>query len=388
MNYAGPVEPAWATAWERFRHEPAGRHLAGVVLLASLLALRFAGAVFAPGPVQDEEVYAAAFSRVAEGLSPYQGLPFFYLPPFAAGGAFLVGLLGLPATLGLLRGANLLAMAIITWLASGALTLSWGRRVALGALFGALSPAVDLALAWGNLSPLAIAFWLASFLLWRRRPFLSGAAFAAAQLVKPIAAIGMALIALHRPAAREEAKWPPRWTAALAALALLASALAASPHLADFLGLAQGVPDAGRSASLHHLLHCFGLEIAAIWLLPLAAAGAFAFLWRRPQDGPGLYAVAVVAGLFATPVVWSHSLLLALPLEAAALSEAWRRRRQGQGRVALAAVGAAVLAIQLSNGLGGIERWPLAVQGLFVALPCFAPLGLALYLRSRIAQTR
>ncbi len=388
MTDSGPAGPAWATAWERFRDESAGRHLAGVVLLASLLALRFAAAVFAPGPVQDEEVYAAAFSRVAQGLSPYQGLPFFYLPPFAAGGAFLSSLLGLPSTLGLLRGANLLAMATITWLASGVLALSWGRRFALCALFGALSPAVDLALAWGNLSPLAIAFWLASFLLWRRRPFLSGAAFAAAQLVKPIAAIGMALIALQWPAARAGRTRRPQWIAALTALVLLAAALAAAPHLADFLKLAQGVPDAGRSASLHHLLHCFGIDIAAVWLLPLAAAGALALLRRRPQDGPGLYAIAAIAGLFATPVVWSHTLLLVLPLEAAALSEAWSRRRQAQGRVALVAVAAAVLAIQLSNGLGGIEKWPLAVQGLFVALPCFAPLALALYLRSELQETR
>lgn len=385
MNGAGATPAAsLAAAWGDFREQPAVRHLAGVLLVAGLLAGRFGAAVFAPEAVQDEEVYAAAFARVTAGASPYEGLPFFYLPPFATAGAWLAGALGLPATLGLLRGANLLAMAAIAWLASGAFRLSFGRRVALCALFGALSPAAHLALAWGNLSPLSIAFWLAAFLLWRRRPLLAGAAYALAILVKPIAAIGIGLLALHRPAQPRDGKLPAQWVAAGAAAVLLAAAVLPSPWLGDFFQLSRGVPDAGRSASLHHLLHCFGIELAAIWLLPLVTVGALAYFWRRPQDERGIYAVAAIAGLLATPVVWSHTLLLVLPLEAAALAIAWQRYRASRRTAELLAVATAVLAIQMSNGLGGVEKWPLWVQGLLVALPCFAPLGLALYLRARL----
>src|SRR5690349_11101347 len=94
---------AMASAWAAFRELPPGRHLAGILLAALLVGLRFGGPLLSAAPVEDEEVYAAAFLRAAAGGSPYEGLQFYYLPPFAAAGAFLAGHLGLEPTLYLLR---------------------------------------------------------------------------------------------------------------------------------------------------------------------------------------------------------------------------------------------------------------------------------------------
>lgn len=374
-----------AEAWASFREMPLRRHLAGVALVAALLALRFAGEIFAIGPIQDEEVYVAAFEQVQQGLSPYSVPQFYYLPPFAAGGAMVADQAGMEATLALLRAANLLAAAGLIWLATGCWRLSFIRRVGVAAIYGVLAPGVDLALAWGNLSPLALILWISAFLLWSRRPILAGACYALAMLVKPVAAIGIGLLALHRPESSEARPiWrQPQLLAGATTAVLLLAALLASPYLREFFGLAAGVPSAARSASLHRLLYCFGIEISALLLMAVVFAVALILLRRRQRGPAGLYAFAAIAALLATPLVWSHTLLLVLPLQSAALAVASNRR----DRVELLLVATAVLAIQMSNGLGGGETWPLALQGLFVLLPCFAPLGLGLYLTGR-DQTR
>lgn len=374
-----------AEAWEGFREMPARRHLAGVALVAALLALRFAAELFSAGPIQDEEVYAAAFEQVRAGRSPYSVPQFYYLPPFALAGGFAVEKLGMPTALALLRTANMLAVAGLIWLATGCWRLGFVRRVVLAATYGALAPAVDLAIAWGNLSPLALILWLSAFLLFRRRPILAGAGYALAMLVKPVAAIGIGLLALHRPEPSEARPiWRrPQFLAGATTSALLLAALLPSPHLREFFGLSAGIPSAARSASLHRLLYCFGIEISALLLMVVVFFAALILLRRRKRGPAELYAFAAIAALLATPLVWSHTLLLVLPLQSAALALASKRR----DRVELLLVATAVLAIQMSNGLGGAETWPLAVQGLFVLLPCFAPLGLGIYLLGR-DQTR
>lgn len=383
----GSLGAGWAAAWAEFRLLPPGRHVAGLLLVALLIGLRFAGPLFAGQPIEDEEIYAAAFERVASGASPYANLEFYYLPPFAAAGAFLFETIGLVPALYLLRFLNLVATAGIAWLATGCWRLSFVRRILVAAIYGALAPAVHLALAWGNLSPLAIACWLLAFLLWRRRPLVAGALYALAMLVKPIAALGVVLLALHRPAGLAGKKaWRPQLLCTGMAAVLILAALAASPHLPAFFGLAQGIPEAARSASLHRLLHCFAIDFPAVFLLPAVALPAILLLRRRPRGEGELYLFAAIAGLFATPLVWSHTLLLTLPLQSVALAQARERYLRHRRSVEPLLVLTAVLAIQLSNGLGGVETWPLPVQGLFVLLPCFAPLGLALYLATTLRE--
>jgi len=378
-----PLEQAWA----KFFQLSLARHLAGVVLVSILLAIRFWGPLASEVPVEDERVYAAAFERVAQGSSPYGELQFYYLPPFASFGAWLEQMVGLPNTLIVLRGANLFALAALLWISAASFHLSFSARVVLAALFGALAPAVHLAMAWGNLSPLAIFLFLATFVLWRSRAILGGTSFALALLVKPVAPIAIVLLALHRRAEGAIGPWPQVLCGAVA-FGLFSAAMLPSPYLREFAGLSGGVPAAGRSASLHHLLHCFGIELSAIVLLLCVAACSLALLRRRTRSAAELYGFAAVAGLFATPLVWSHTLLLVLPLEGAALAFAWLRYRTSRQISELVAVMTAILAIQLSNGLGGIEGWPLPVQGLFVALPCFAPLFLFLYLSSCLRAGR
>ena len=378
----GPAAGLADSGLADFCRLPRWRHGAGIALVFLLLAVFFAGALSAPQPIEDEEVYAAAFARVQQGLSPYGEPQFYYLPPFAWAGAWLETHLGQPMTLVLLRTANFLAMAALLWAATAPWQLSWRARVVLAGGFGAISPAVELALAWGNLSPLAIAGWTATFWLWRRRPLWAGVSFAAAMLVKPVAAIALGLLALHRPKVEgfgKAVRVGPQLLAAAWAALLLAAALAAAPFLRDFFSLSAGIPVAARSASLQRLLYCFGITVPALALTVGVAVFALLLLRRRPRSPLELYLFAGIAGLLATPLVWSHTLLLVLPLQSAALALAYRRYREGGRALELLAVGTLALALQLSNGLGGIETWPLPLQGLFVALPCLAPLALGLY---------
>jgi len=96
-------------------------------------------------------------------------------------------------------------------------------------------------------------------------------------------------------------------------------------------------------------------------------------------------AVAIAGMTLATPVLWSHALLLTLPLQAGALAIADRRRRitpseASLRRYELPLVTLAALALQFSDGIGGgLETSRVALQLAATAVPVVAPVALAIY---------
>ncbi len=359
-----------------------------LLLLTATVAVRFPSAVLDRQPLDDERVYLRAFELLASGESPYFGA-YHYPPAFAYLGAAMVAALGPQSTLWILRAANLLGLAVVLWCAGA--WLSPRQGVMAGVLMVLLSPAVALGVRWGNLSFLIGALVLVPlFMLERARPCarcrtqLSSAAILAASLVlKPVAAIVPA--ALIGGAHTELGARRRYWLAAAATVGLTAAILLLLPLLSEFLQRDQPAGAIGRSSSLTRLLYCLGLDLHPLAVLSIVAAPTV-LLAHRLTVGPGVFlSWTLSVSLLATPIVWSHTLLLTLPTQLLALrvalerrTDPWTMRRPPVSELLLVLV--SILAIQMSEGVGAIDDQPGVLQALVIAVPCFSPLALSIYL--------
>ena len=198
--------------------------------------------------------------------------------------------------------------------------------------------------------------------------------------MKPLAPASVALLPFWRPASgtRPAAKW----IAFAAAASTLGVALlwggALLPRMLD--RTATRLPEA-RSLSLGRLLQCAGLDLPPLLLLVLAVAAGAWLLQLRARPVAGFAVLATTAALYASPLVWTHTLALSLPAQVIAferLTGAWRRapagspdrRRHG---LVLMALGACALAIQGSEALAAIDGGPPLAQALFIAPVVLSP---------------
>lgn len=367
-------------AFASWRTASLASHAAALAVVTAVLVVRFHAAVLSPVPVEDERVYFGAFEKAAQGESPYGGF-YFYTPTFALAGAWSVEHFGEAAVLAAMRTANLLGMAWIAWLSGAWLPWTWRRRLLAASAYVAVAPAVRLGAAWGNLSLLVVGLLLAALLVWPRRPVAAGLLLAASLVIKPLGPVVAVALAAHRPANGGRR----HLVAGFLGLALAAALVLPMPWLQDMLAFG-GKPENGRNVALQHLLYCFGLRLGTVMVAAAVAVATLVAGRRRRWPRESLLGFAGVAGVLALPVVWSHTLLLVLPLEVMALTVAFARRAApGAGTSALrryeaAFVVLAVLAVQLCEGLGGIETWPLLVQGVATLLPALAPAALLGYL--------
>lgn len=383
-----------------FASTPARLQLLALALLMALAALRYAEGIFDAAPRPDELAYVRAAERLAAGQSPYHG-DYVYLPALPAALAPLAAPLGRGGLLALLRAANLLGAAVAIWWSFAWTGLGYGARLCLAALFLVLAEPIRYGLLWGNLSLALAGSLIAAFALWPRRPWLAGLLLGLGVGVKPLAPAAIGALGLHRSSAgRPLLTWPRPWgtaaqlKAAGSATALALSVILLPPYLDEFLALAGGRPAVTRNVSLHRLLHLLGVDAPALLLSALVAATAWALVWTRPLAPFRLQSVAVVLALLATPLVWSHTLLIALPLQVVAATVAIRRwqgrPRQPAARderlrllLELVLVAGAIAALLGAQGVGGIDDQPPLVQALVVAPPVLAPAALALYLARR-----
>lgn len=376
VSPTGTLHRCFAT----WRATPWSSHAVALGLLLVVLVARFHAAVLAPDPIEDERVYFEAFALAAAGKSPYQAA-YYYTPTFALVGACAVEHLGTTVVLIALRAANLFGMAVTAWIAAAWLPWALPRRLAAAGLYLAVAPAVRLGAAWGNLSLLVVGLLLVGLLAWRTRPIAAGLLLAASLVVKPLGPVAVGTLLVHAP--REGGR--RQWVAGGLALALAAALVLPMPWLGDLLSFG-GKPGNGRNMALQHLLYCFGLHVDGLAIAATVSLVAVVAGRRWTWTREGLLGLAGVLGVLALPVVWSHTLLLVLPLQAMALTVAFTRRREGVPtvlrRYEAAFVVVACLAIQLCEGLGGIETWPDVVQGLAASIPIFSPLGLLLFLRA------
>lgn len=334
----------------------------------------------------DERSYFAAFEAVTSGRSPYEARSYLYPPLLATLGAEAVARCGERATSLTLRHLNLVAAALLAWLASRFLATRLAFRFFAAAAAVAVLPGFAAAIVRGNLSPLAAALALAGWLLWPKRALIGGALLALSLFVKPMAILVPLVLLVGRlpdPAESRQRQWTLLSMAASAVLLLI-------PGLRHLEGLASqvggGKPEALRVASLHRVLDGLGWRLPAGVIALVIALVTAIVLRRRPLTPRRLGFVAWTASLLALPIVWDHTLLLALPVVAASLRLAgarWLARDRVQPRPKPGEawlVGLATTSVALANGFGAIETLPTWLNALLVAIPTLSPLVLTLFL--------
>ncbi len=312
-----------ATAW---RCLPVRGHLLAVLLLASVALMRFPFPR-TPAARGDEVVYLQAFEASRSGGTPYDVEGYFYPRAFARAGGRLLAAAGETGTLAVLRTVNLLGLAFAFWAATAWLPAKVPRRWLAAAVLLCLSPAVHAGLDLGNVSFLIVGLTLAALLGWPRRPLLAGVLLGLGVALKPIAAAVIPVLLLHRPRHGGRRHLLAAATAAAVATALLLPL----SDLREMLGQEMVALANARSFSLSRLFALFGLDVPQVVLtLAVIALAALGALWRHPGWGPTmssarLLAYAVAAVSLATPLVWNHTLIVALPVQGLALALAWHR---------------------------------------------------------------
>ena len=333
-------------------------------------------------PLVDEGFYLGAFEAVLGGGSPYDAPSYFYPPVFASWGASLLQQLGQAGTLAAFRALNVLGVAALTWWSLSLLRLGRTATVLTALAFVAVAPGVALGMHSGNLSPAISAAIVGALLFWKQRPALTGFLLALSVAIKPVGAIAAPLIGLHRGAGRRG--FVAAAVAVVLATAMLAVAVGFVPQ---FLAIGSELdPEAfpmERTASLHRLLYNLGLDVHRLVVFAIVGLGTLVAVRMRPWARLDLACLILAAIVLVTPALWSHTLLVTLPLQAIALRLAWSRR-DGARWYELVLVVVGILAIQLSDGVGGVGPGPSLAVAAALAPPVLAPTALALWiLRSK-----
>ncbi len=357
-----------------------------IVLLALVVCARYPQGVLTPATLGDEVAYVTASERVAAGQSPYGGL-YLYPPALAVAGAAVIRLAGDGALIVVLRTFNVLGVALLVWWSLALLPVAFRPRLIIAASYLSISPPVAYGILWGNISLGIAAVVFAGLLLWPGRPALAGVLLGTSIAVKPVAPVAVLVLLSQRAPALPGRPRAHRHAGAVA-LALAGGLLLVPSYLGEFLSLRTQLPPYTRNVALHRALVCFEIEPPALVLFAVVAILAMFLTWRWARNPWQVLVLAIPATLLALPVVWSHTLLLTLPIQVAALDHAGGSlRRSGVADRSLKRLHAmlvlgAVLAIQLSDGVGGIDDQATWLQGLVILVPALAPLALSLYLMS------
>jgi hypothetical protein len=367
---------------------------AALALAAGWLGWR--SVLVAAHPLGDESAYLCAFAAARNGIDPYLSCPrFLYLPAFAWLGALAERLLGEPAVRAILRGCVLGGSTVVAVIAAA--WTRWPARVQFAVAMACMFlPPVAESIEVGNLSPFVAALTLLALSTWSRLPVLAGLLLGAGLLLKPIALV--AVVAMAAVPGRERRR---AWLAVSIAVALVGlvswpwrDRLMALPSFEDVQ------VQAHHRIALVRVLSTFGLRIPVALVAGLVAIlAAMAVRWRAPASSEGrvqrVSTVAICASLLATPVVWSHTFILALPLLALALATALRAAREPHAidrkrpLLDLLLVIIAVLVVLESNASGDLGLDPLSTVGVLpILLPLLAPSALALYLGKRDHSAR
>jgi len=361
----------------------------GFASVVAVAALANHTAILEPVPQQDEPDFVEAAELVAAGGSPYDQEKYNYPPPFAELGAIVLERGGIGLFLGLMRGANLLAVAGLALFAAGLAGLSPRFRFLLAAALVAFLPIVHYTFWIGNTTPVAAGLALAGWHLGRHRP-LAGAGLVGVSLAfKPIALAGALYLSIRwlldaRRGQRRMAGVIEAFTwAPVTALCLLPWA----DELPALLRRMASPPIfSPRNLSFRRVFDGFGIDMPAALLTLAVLALALLLTRRRAVDGFDRVHTAPVVALAALPVVWAHGFLFVLPLQVAAVRLYWQRRalRREPSWQSVAerwGVPLALALIQASANAGVEFAAPAAVRALIVLLPVLSPLGLLLYLR-------
>ncbi|MEE2775234.1 MAG: glycosyltransferase 87 family protein [Acidobacteriota bacterium] len=389
------------TALSKPRSQPIATHPIALSVLAVLLLVAFYSDVMSSTALRDEQTYFEAFEEVREARSPYQVKGFYYFPVFAVAGAVLLDNTGTSWTLAVMRASNLAGLLAVVWVAMAWLPIRLRYRLAAAAAVLLLAPGVRLGVATGNFSFLATALVLMGLHVGMRTPLAAGALLGTSIVIKPLAAVAVPMLALQRakPALDLRHRALIIVGAAGAAPMLLVGARFWPGFFAVGSTQLYEVFPISRTVSFHRLLYSAGFELAPAWGSLLVLVAALVVARWRPWTPMQLVCIAIAATTLTSPALWNHTLLVTLPLQVLALwilrhrwtsrdieetSLAFRRRRLLAYEAV--AVGAAILAIQLSDGVGAFLPQPSPQLFLALLPPCLAPSALAAYVATGLER--
>ncbi|MDQ1348191.1 MAG: hypothetical protein QG573_1565 [Acidobacteriota bacterium] len=356
------------------------QHALGVAAIFAACALRFYPAVTSVDPLGDELAQEAAFLQQAAGRSPYLEGGYVYPPSLMRLGA-LLHQLPLRSPFLPLRCASLAGLAVLLWCATAWLARKPWPRLGLALLFALLAPGVRQGIEFGNLSFAVGGLIVLALLAWERAPVASGLLLGASLLIKPLALAALPALFFHRP----KAGGHRHQLAVAVAVVAAALPLLADPEFGAFLRHGSHTWVLERTVSLHRFLALADTRGGASTLSLLLLAGVAAVARARVTDREQLLAVALAGCVMVTPLVWNHTLVLTVPLQALALGLAlarWRAASEPERRWRrweAAGIALAVAALTFAEGATGIDDRGLALQIFATLPPALAPAILAAY---------
>jgi hypothetical protein len=365
--------------------EPYGRHALAIAVLMLLAATRWWRQVFDPFPQNDETLYFAAFEAVRRGDSPFTVSGYLTFSSLAHFGAWSMDLLGRLPTLAIVRTANLVGLTACVWCASAWLPWRWERRLLASMLYVAVAPPVAFGVKLGNLSPMMAGMMIIALLFWPRLPVAAGALLGLSLTIKPVAPAAIVALLFHRPGAVGRRHLVAGSVAAIVAAAVVLG----SPHLGTLLSKEIWFR-LGTTVSPYRFAHLLGLEGSEPFVLGLVLLATILVARSRVLGRTQCYALAATAAIAATPVVWSHTLLVTLPLQVLALlvlaerhrefrrSGATRARHSVWGEIALVVL--AVVALQTAEGATNTYDQHFLIQWFGTLPPALGPAVLTGYL--------
>jgi alpha-1,2-mannosyltransferase len=338
-----------------------------VGVLAGLVGLVWFGCI-APIAHFDVDVFLRAGAAVSAGRDPY---PPAGSPEVYSGFAFVYPYLAAMPFVPLSRlghgGAEVfIALSVLAVFAGCRLAGARGWRAYALVL---VASCTITGLQMGTLNAVLFA-GLAGLWRWRDRPAVAGALAALLVYSKLFLAPVLLWLALTR-------RWRAAGMSAAVLVLLFAGGELVSPvgagSYADMLGVLAR-KEAPDGLSLTGLLMNTGLAAAAAtWVARVAAVALMATCWARARasgDEPLLFAGTVAGALVASPIVWSHYLLLLVaPLCAIAVRPGTGDQPAADAPPAAFAVGSWLLVTP-----HGTTGWDLAVATVVLAMLAGPPL--------------
>jgi hypothetical protein len=281
-----------------------------------------------PGWHADGSNYQAAIDLVLSGRSPYEHRLYPYPPTLAVLGAWVSRLWGEETFRTVFRLFNILGGCAAIW--GSLLITNWSLRLrlCLGA-FGVLTvPTFLEGLNFDNVSTLVSGAAISGLVLWHRLPVAAGIFLGLSLALKPIALLAFFLLLFHRPLYPQKRHILAVGIAAVTTGLFLAIRpllfLSAFRH-PNVIKTMQDWSLSQINISLYRLLVDFGLNLSPFLVLMIILMIGIVLIRIRPLDPDRLACLACAASLLSIPVVWEHTLLLALPIQTFSFAVAVRR---------------------------------------------------------------
>ena len=277
---------------------------------------------------------------------------------FAVLGGWLLRSLGEIGTRALLRAISVLGLAVTVWISACLWTAPWSWRLALSSLFVSISPAVYYGIETGNIAFAISGAILLALTLWSVHPVSAGVLLGGSTAIKPLAPLAILALVAHRPVPSTRRQLLAGGVGGVLASAILSMNLGYLSTLSSAIGRLPSI----RSISLHRILGLLGLEASPVVIAAILGLLIVLVVRRYPMTRRAMLCFGGVAAVLAVPIIWSHTLLLTLPVQVLALTRA-RSRRQGLllktslwRRYESTFVILAVIALQLHRGRRSYRR--------------------------------